>query len=543
VATSQFFRAPSVQSVPHEDPDDYQKRQVRTEVAARIQAINPQAGFDQAMAQNQTAGEFPASTPAPVAVAPQSGFDRAFIPTRAPSSAYNQALAPPATQPASYVQPSTPEEAQPVAQEPLAMETQPAFVPRRVPSGVQNIVNAGEPRPERPIHTGGVGSRLKDGFKAFLEGLAMPQQSSGDPRQDLFNRLGAGAGAFAVGTANPQAVHDYQYQTRTLPRWREHNQEEQANADAKLKRADEYAKMSGVNPLTGQPTPTMERFNQQMADSAERIRQGDERIAQGDTRLQQSEDRALTAEKKARIGNLLAAARLPGRVFTKETRAELQDLLGVTLPEDFNPQTHDIKVGPDGSYQIISVDKETGKATVQPVTTSTGQPLRQPTRATQSRNPQFYYEGKARTELQKEKGIADPAAWVDNPQFQDAVEREIEADKQAAKAGGYDPSSRTEIERRVQRKQRIAPKVRAGSLITNEMVKERAAQIYQREGGAAAPGAAGRGNAPSRQQQMQAHEREYQQLYPKLSAADRQALEDAYKKDYGRLPRKPAPGH
>jgi hypothetical protein len=78
------------------------------------------------------------------------------------------------------------------------------------PSGVP-IEAMREPEPGRTMHHGGFGSRLKDGLVTFLRGLSMPQQSTGDSRQDFFNRLGAGAGGFGVGVVNPQLAHDIRY--------------------------------------------------------------------------------------------------------------------------------------------------------------------------------------------------------------------------------------------------------------------------------------------------------------------------------------------
>jgi hypothetical protein len=204
----------------------------------------------------------------------------------------------------------------------------------------------------------------------------------------------------------------------------------------------------------------------------------------------------------------------------------------------------------------ILTDKQKGTTTLVGIDADTGEPFEQkletqltptPPRQSQTRNkPQFYYEGQARKELQKQLGITDPSAWVDNPRFLEAVTAEMEADKAAAASGGYDPSSEAEIRRRVMKKQKLAPKIRAVDAITPDMIKQKAAEIYDRESsGNAAPksaGAARKTAAPSanRQKQMSADEIEYQKLYPKLSPADRKALEDAYQRDHGRPPRKPS---
>jgi hypothetical protein len=405
-----------------------------------------------------------------------------------------------------------------------------------VPEDVQDLVNAGVERPAKPDHSkdgkrgfwGGVKHVLEHAGKAALLGL-----STGNPI--------AAVGAGIAGGINPEYADELEDRFITQPRWEREDLLARNRANDTVKRADALAARTGVHPLTGRKTLTAERFEQQAADSAERIRQGDERIAQADERYRLAERKTATAEKTARINRLLAAARIPGRVFSPEAKAELQRETGLTLPDDFSPMTYDVREDSNGRYQIIGIDRNTGFSTVDPVINQSGQPVSAPPRNAPSK-PQFYYEGAARQELQKQLGITDPSAWVANPQFEEAVRREMEADKQAAQAGGYDASSEAEIRKRVQRKQKIAPQIRAGEAITADMVKQKAAEIYDREnkGTTAAP----KSKAPAapanrRQQQMDADEREYQQLYPSLSPAERKALEDAYQKDHGRPPRRP----
>jgi hypothetical protein len=129
----------------------------------------------------------------------------------------------------------------------------------------------------------------------------------------------------------------------------------------------------------------------------------------------------------------------------------------------------------DGNITFVGVDADTGEKITVPFgrigTTKS---------ASEKAPPHAILKGRARTELLKERGISDPSAWVDNPAFADALAREIEADKQAAQAGGYDPSSPAEIERRVERKLKVARKIRAGDAITDDMVEQKAAEIYGR---------------------------------------------------------------
>jgi hypothetical protein len=85
----------------------------------------------------------------------------------------------------------------------------------------------------------------------------------------------------------------------------------------------------------------------------------------------------------------------------------------------------------------------------------------------------------------------------------------------------------------------VPRKIKAGSLITPDMVKQRAAEIYSREHASKPPASTAKPSSSARHQQMSAHESEYQQLYPRLSPEDRQKLEVAFKAEYGRAPRKP----
>ena len=57
------------------------------------------------------------------------------------------------------------------------------------------------------------------------------------------------------------------------------------------------------------------------------------------------------------------------------------------------------------------------------------------------------------------------------------------------------------------------------------------------QGGGQAAGA--RPGAKPSPQRMNAHEKEYQSLYNRLSPEDRKALEDAFQREYGRAPRRP----
>ena len=162
-------------------------------------------------------------------------------------------------------------------------------------------------------------------------------------------------------------------------------------------------------------------------------------------------------------------------------------------------------------------------------------PVREP------QTPQYVTEGQALEELYREHNITDPNALVDNPVFADRFNQAKAAEAESSKRYGYPMPSDAEIAASVAK--HTPAKIRAGQLVTPEMVKQRAAQIYQRpRAKSSSPSSSAKPSAsPSaRQQQMGAHEQQYQQLYPRLSPEDRRKLEDAFKAEYGRAPRPPA---
>ena len=122
------------------------------------------------------------------------------------------------------------------------------------------------------------------------------------------------------------------------------------------------------------------RYDQMALDAKEKNRIADDR-----NRI--AEEKAVKAEKRARVGQILAAARIPGRTFTKDVKDELRSILGVDLPADFNPQTHDVVEGGDGNMYLVRINKQTGASVAAPVPIEGAASFKRLPAATKSRGP------------------------------------------------------------------------------------------------------------------------------------------------------------
>ncbi len=128
----------------------------------------------------------------------------------------------------------------------------------------RDLVNAGHARPERPdvnvrinpqtgqkeaIHRGvlgQIGQHLKSMGQGALAGTAMAGPTGGI--------LGA-----IVGGVSPQTGSDMMYRQFTVPRWEHDNAMDQGDAAHKLDRIKDVGGMTGIDPLTGQPTYAHEK--------------------------------------------------------------------------------------------------------------------------------------------------------------------------------------------------------------------------------------------------------------------------------------------
>jgi hypothetical protein len=339
------------------------------------------------------------------------------------------------------------------------------------------------------------------------------------------------AGAVAGGV-NPEFADRLENNLVIQPRWKAENEYDQKQADETLNRAGKYAQMSGIDPFTGQPTAQassrdrnyqlgVEKFLETQDKNDASTAATNKRLNQTDQRIALQEKQNLHREKQGRINTILRFAKIPGRKFDADTKAELEDELGVSLPAEFNPSQHTIKVDADGNYQVVSMDKGTGKASTSPVIGANNKPLKAPDRATSV--PQYVVEGNARVELEKELGIKDSNALIDNPAFAEAVRRETEADQQASASRGLAPSSQAAIERRVEK--RIKRQIRAGDAITPDMVKKKAAEIYGRETkGGAKSGSGAVQKAPAQRSYLTPAE--YQKMTENKTPAQKAAIDD-----------------
>jgi hypothetical protein len=385
-----------------------------------------------------------------------------------------------------------------------------------VPEQYQDLVNAGIPRPSIPDHSqdphrgvwGEIGHRLKHAGKAGLLGLA------------------TGAGPLAaidavIGAASPKFADRMEYNLITKPRWEHDNAMNQQNAEAQTQRIKRIADVSGIDPVTGEPTPeATERYGRVQnirSEMSDRVRR-----------------RAYESDKLDvdRLDQFIKASQ-PGATVPREVAeaAGLPDLAGQPIYK--TPQGEHYVRGADGTtYHLRG-----GAGSV--VSDDQGRPIKQyvPPPPREPATPEYVYQGQAIGELLKEKGVTDPNALVDNPAFGDAMEqaRRANADD-VAQLGDVARMTEEQLARQVAKK--VPRKVKAGSLLSDAEVKQRAAGIYRR---GRSSGPTSRSGSTRRQPRMAANqaETEYQSLYPRLSPEDRAALEDAFKSEYGRLPRKP----
>jgi len=334
------------------------------------------------------------------------------------------------------------------------------------------------PPPEPERHQGNFG--LKDRIMHFLKGAGLGFMTGG-----LGGAIGGGVGS----AINKDFYHNMKFHLATLPNWKQYHGAQDEFATRNLARRQTEAGITGIDPETGKPSLQGRRIEEQLASADERIRQGDERIRQSDER-----EKRLRTESE--IGNMLAAARLPGRTFTPESRARLEQLVGVRLPENFNPQQHDIVQDTDGRYYVVSIDKSTGQSSTGVVSNPQGGQLQGALPAF-SQMPQFVYEGQAREEMLREMGVSDPNAMVDNPAFKAAFDQEKAAADSAAKTLGLPAPSDAEIARRVETKRKVPARIKASELLTPESVKQRMAQIHSRNSGGVPGGRAPRSGGPT----------------------------------------------
>jgi len=355
----------------------------------------------------------------------------------------------------------------------------------------------------------GVGEHIVDGLKLAGKSLLV---SGGNPL--------AGAMGLVAGTIDPQMEHNFTYNMQ-LPHVIGQANAEAGIQDENLKRARQYEQGMGEDFYTGQRTLQGQHFddlsNKYIAGidaTNRRLDQSDEKNAQGWEKINQTNRRMDETEKDQRIGHILSAARIPGRGLTPEARDALKKE-GIELPADFNPMTNDI-IKTDKGYQIVSFPKTGGAPRISP-------PIAQPP-APRPRAPRAMTQPQAYAETEKQmrtEGKIASDGTMENPKWRDWAEN---------------------------RKQRLG--------MTEEDVQQSPGKIPRRIPFAQHPGfksrvmntraqSANQSNQPnkapaqSNQQQMAAHEAEYQKYYSKATPEERKAMEDAFQRDYGRLPKKP----
>jgi hypothetical protein len=364
-------------------------------------------------------------------------------------------------------------------------------------------------------HGMGIGERFMHGLKTA--GLAV---AHGD------NPLVAAVEG-VVGGANPNMYHHMRHNLIDVPGAQREaaieNQQQQQN----LNRSAEFGASAGVNRYTGRPTVAAQNANRQSQEFAFNIHKFN---AQQQTEQQKH---ALDLYKSW-------ADRTPNGTPIPDYMAD-----AAGIPRGAKVYHHSTQ-GPvlrtqDGSTFRVGDDNKAVPVTVE----GTGETLRQytPPPSREPRDPEYVYSGRAQAELEREHGISDSGAMVDNPAFAEAFAREKAADAEEAAgmaAYGIKPASDAEITARVAKK--VPPKIRAGTLITPDMIRARAAEIYLREGGGAGRAVSpGPGSSPAKPNaaELKVDEDGYQQLYEKMKPEDLKKYEDKFKAKYGRLPHKP----
>jgi hypothetical protein len=234
-----------------------------------------------------------------------------------------------------------------------------------------------EPEPTRSVHHGGKGdSRLSDGLQTFLAALAAPQQSTGNGKQDFFNRLGAGAGGFGVGMFNPQLAHDLQYRKDLALYDERQNRENEIErrdynsrklesdlADAETDRGYRNAMVKNI--LTDNEQRALDAKNKNAAEVvklAQRQRTRVPKAAVVGTAFESFADAIPKAD--ANLEEILKAAQF-GFVPNAETQAALGATLGGSFPDGFGkvapervPSTHWFVDPQTGEIKAGTVDKE-----------------------------------------------------------------------------------------------------------------------------------------------------------------------------------------
>lgn len=234
-----------------------------------------------------------------------------------------------------------------------------------------------EPEPGRSMHHGGKGdSRWKDGLHAFLTALSSQQQSTGNGKQDFFNRLAAGAGGFGVGMFNPQVVHDLQYRKDlALYDERQNRVNEIENRDYRSRKLESdlldaesdrgYRNAMVKNILTDNDQRALDAKNRNAAEVVKLAQKQRTRVPKSavvGTAFESFADAIPKAD--ANLEEILKAAQF-GFVPDAETQASLGTTLGGSFPGGFGkvppervPSTHWFTDPVTGEIKAGTVDKD-----------------------------------------------------------------------------------------------------------------------------------------------------------------------------------------
>lgn len=165
---------------------------------------------------------------------------------------------------------------------------------RGVPGHIQDMIFAGEPQPRMRDHSTDAPRSIGGKILHTLEHVGKGALQ-GAERGGLF---GAAGGALRGGLS-PESVDRTEYERQILPRWAAQDELAQKRADAMLGRVEQYGRISGVNPVTGEPTP-LERINQM----GERY---DDLNKQAQSRIDTANNRATEAERHNKVAEDAAA--------------------------------------------------------------------------------------------------------------------------------------------------------------------------------------------------------------------------------------------
>lgn len=202
------------------------------------------------------------------------------------------------------------------------------------------------------------------GFLAHLKGIGKGLLAGGP--------IGAIAGGI-----DPNLINRALDRTQTLPRLQRSAMLEAQQQDDQMRRVQEMAGLTGVNPIDKQQTEPAKlretqiefnRLKQQELDAyrwAEHGRkddQGTRRLDQGQDRLDQSQDRAdqkkIKDESAAAANDYYRGVKLTPAMRVAMTKGGHD---GANLPEQYDPQLVQTKPNGDGTYTFFSVGKNTGK--------------------------------------------------------------------------------------------------------------------------------------------------------------------------------------